>query len=114
GWANVTLGHLVGPASGRGNGLVLVGAQFNLVHINDIHGFGGYGVLFSGVKTDGASRGVNDNTVWVQHNHANGTGVLWRNGEAADFQDQDNRYFGGLVNGNHDAEVQFGDALKGN
>lgn len=111
GWATIRLGHLIGPGTGAGNGMLLVGAEFCQVFINDIHGFGGTGIWFTGSVSNGASQGVNDNSLFVQHNYGNGIGVYWENAQAiGDFQNQDNNYYGGLVDGNTTAEVKFGDS----
>ena len=111
GWGHIELSKLqcTGTCTST-NGVVFIGAEFYNVQINWITGFGGTAVIFTG--TDGAIQGTSNNTFFFQHISANGSGIQWKNGP--DYEDQDNNVYGGLVDGNTNFQVQFGDSNTGN
>jgi hypothetical protein len=99
---------LIGPGSGTGNGLCFDGCSTAKVSVGLISGHGLNGVLFNGV---GVNSICDNNEAHIGQISGNGTGLLFTNkNSAGDGEVQNNIVYAGLIGGNTNAELQYGDA----
>lgn len=108
GRATAIVSQLIGPGSGTGNGLCFDGCSTAKVSVGLISGHGLNGVLFNCV---GVSSICDNNEAHIGQISGNGTGVLFTNKHSSgDGEVQNNIVYAGLIGGNTNAELQYGDS----